>query len=56
MIPERFIWLVFSQLVLALHECHYGTKADGFQRPAILHRYYENVNENVKLLLVMSNY
>lgn len=37
-IPERFIWLVFSQLVLALHECHYGTKADGSQRPAILHR------------------
>ena len=38
MIPERFIWLVFSQLVLALHECHYGSKADGTQRPAILHR------------------
>ncbi|KAL6631210.1 kinase-like protein [Neocallimastix californiae] len=37
-IPERFIWLVFTQLVLALHECHYGTKTDGSPRPAILHR------------------
>ncbi|ORX59336.1 kinase-like protein [Piromyces finnis] len=38
MIPERFIWLVFSQLILALHECHYGSKGDNSQRPAILHR------------------
>jgi NIMA (never in mitosis gene a)-related kinase len=38
LIPERFIWFIFTQLILALHECHYGTKADGSPRPAILHR------------------
>ena len=39
MIPEHIVWSLFTQLVLALHECHHPAPLRGGQtRQVILHR------------------
>ncbi|KAF9408673.1 Serine/threonine-protein kinase Nek2 [Podila epigama] len=41
-IPEEFVWELMTQLILALHECHYGVTIDATTKKAtprpILHR------------------